>query len=433
MMRRVLIVSPHFPPVNAPDCQRVRMALPYLHEFGWEAHVLAVDPAGVEGFLDPDLTRTLPANQAVTRVPAVPAWLTRTFGFGGLWLRAGRQLAAAGAAVLRRGRFDLVCFSTTIFSAMALGPRWLRRFGVPYVIDLQDPWVSDYYARTGTRPPGGRLRYAFAQWGARRAEPEVVRRAGHVISVSPAYVAALRARYPDVPAGRYTVLPFAAAAADFQAAERRGIEHGVFDPADGLRHWVHLGRGGADLAPALRGLFAAFADVRRSNPGAEPVRMHFVGTSYAKTGLAHESVRPLARAAGLADVVSEQTDRVPYLRGVSLLRAAAALLVIGSDDPGYSGSKVYPCVMARRPLLAVLHENSPAAAIITACRAGEVVPFSSGAARLGPALGRLLAAAGTEPATDWGAFEPYTAREMTKGLCRAFGAALSSGRGPGSR
>ena len=27
--RRVLIVSPHFPPINAPDHQRVRMSLPY--------------------------------------------------------------------------------------------------------------------------------------------------------------------------------------------------------------------------------------------------------------------------------------------------------------------------------------------------------------------------------------------------------------------
>ena len=44
MPSRVLIVSPHFPPVNAPDHQRVRMSLPYLGEFGWEGHVLAVVP-----------------------------------------------------------------------------------------------------------------------------------------------------------------------------------------------------------------------------------------------------------------------------------------------------------------------------------------------------------------------------------------------------
>ncbi len=60
--RRVLIVSPHFPPVNAPDHQRVRMSLPYLYENGWEAHVLAVDPRFVAGFLDPYLLQTIPAH-----------------------------------------------------------------------------------------------------------------------------------------------------------------------------------------------------------------------------------------------------------------------------------------------------------------------------------------------------------------------------------
>ena len=48
MPSRVLIVSPHFPPVNAPDHQRVRMSLPYLGEFGWEGHVLTVAPEFVE-------------------------------------------------------------------------------------------------------------------------------------------------------------------------------------------------------------------------------------------------------------------------------------------------------------------------------------------------------------------------------------------------
>ena len=35
-MRRVLIVSPSFPPISAADLHRVRMSLPYYREFGWE-------------------------------------------------------------------------------------------------------------------------------------------------------------------------------------------------------------------------------------------------------------------------------------------------------------------------------------------------------------------------------------------------------------
>src|SRR5271157_1900814 len=113
MPGRVLIVSPHFPPVNAPDHQRVRMSLPHLGEFGWEAHVLAVDPRFVEAGADPDLVATLPPATPVTRVGALPAGLTRRLGLGNLGLRAFWTLRGAGNRLLREGRFDLVYFSTT--------------------------------------------------------------------------------------------------------------------------------------------------------------------------------------------------------------------------------------------------------------------------------------------------------------------------------
>ena len=62
--RRVLIVSPHFPPTNAPDMQRVRMSLPHFREFGWDPHVLTVGDAG-DTPVDPLLSATVPADVEV--------------------------------------------------------------------------------------------------------------------------------------------------------------------------------------------------------------------------------------------------------------------------------------------------------------------------------------------------------------------------------
>ena len=39
---KILIVSPHFPPTNAADMQRVRLILRYLKEAGVEAEVLGL-------------------------------------------------------------------------------------------------------------------------------------------------------------------------------------------------------------------------------------------------------------------------------------------------------------------------------------------------------------------------------------------------------
>jgi Glycosyl transferase 4-like domain len=430
---RVLIVSPHFPPVNAPDHQRVRMSLPYLGEFGWEAHVLAVDPRFVEGFRDPVLLQTVPDDLPITRVAALPAGLTRRVGLGNLGLRAFVPLYVAGDRLLRTGRFDVAFFSTTIFPALNFGPAWKRRRGVPYVLDMQDPWVSDYYQRTGVRPPGGRLKYAFAQWLARRGEPRAIRGAARVISVSPDYPTALRSRYPDLPAEHFVVLPFGASERDAEFVASLGIRHSVFDAGDGLVNWTYLGRGGADMALALRGLFRALQRVRATDSRANHLRLHFVGTSYARAGRGQPTVEPLARECGVADLVHEQTDRIPYLEGLALLRSSDAVLVIGSDDPGYSASKVYPCILAGRPLLALLHRDSLAGEVIRKCSAGTVVDFRSGAVpeeisqRTEAELRRLLdLPRGANAATSWTAFAPYTARETTRRLCEILDEAKAS-------
>ena len=125
--RRVLIVSPHFPPINAPDHQRVRMSLPYFEEFGWRPTVLAVRPEDTEGSADPWLEHTLPTNVEVIRTTALPVRWTRRIGLGNLGLRALVPFWREGNKLLGRERFDAVYFSTTMFPVMALGPWWRRR------------------------------------------------------------------------------------------------------------------------------------------------------------------------------------------------------------------------------------------------------------------------------------------------------------------
>jgi hypothetical protein len=68
---KVLIVSPHFPPTNAADMQRVRLVLPYLLEAGIEADVLAVGPDQVAAPQDRWLEKGLPAEVGVHRVKAM--------------------------------------------------------------------------------------------------------------------------------------------------------------------------------------------------------------------------------------------------------------------------------------------------------------------------------------------------------------------------
>src|SRR6266568_3644445 len=144
-MRRLLIVSPHFPPTNAADMQRVRMLLPYLGEVGWECEVMAVHPQQVAAPRDPWLETGLSANIRVHRVRALGFGWGKIPGLGSLAFRALPGLRTKGDHILSERKFDLVYFSTTQFGVHSLGPRWRQTLATPFVMDYQDPWVNDYY------------------------------------------------------------------------------------------------------------------------------------------------------------------------------------------------------------------------------------------------------------------------------------------------
>jgi len=359
-MRKVLIVSPHFAPVNTADMHRVRLCLPWLREQGWEPTVLAVAPESIEGaVVEPLLEQTYPSDIRIIRVRGISPQLTRPFGIGSLWLRCGRALRKAGDTLLRNESFDLVFFSTTTFNSFSLGPSWLRKFSVPYVLDYHDPWINDYYVHTGTPPPGGRLKYAFSQWQAKRQEPQAALKAAQIISVSSSYGPELCKRYPTLSPDKIHHLPFGASPQDIEVARSHHPSPTLISFGDGNLHFVYTGRVDADMAHSLRILFRAFSLYKKNHPSkAARMRFHFIGTDYAPPPLGRERVMPIAHAEEVADHVAEHCYRVPYFDALSYLCHADALMLIGSDDPAYSASKVFPYLLAQQPLLTIAHHGS---------------------------------------------------------------------------
>ena len=435
MSHQVLIVSPHFPPINAADHHRVRMSLPYFKEFGWEPHVLAVRPECVEAVQDSLLLKTVPPYIPVTYTGALPIQQTRRIGMSSLGLRCFPYLLRAGDRLLHQKKFDLIYFSTTVFIAMALASRWFRLFGIPYVLDFQDPWLSDYYKQPGASPPpGGRLKYGFSQLQAKLLEPRALSKVSRVISVSPAYPKTLQQRYPHLRSKQFTVLPFGAPETDFEQLPGLNIQQKIFNPNDGKRHWVYVGRGGNDMALALRTLFLGIQSERHRHPEKwRAVRLHFVGTSYAPKDRAVKTVEPIAQELGVADLVTEHPHRIPYFEALQVLVDSDAILLIGSNDAGYTASKLYPYILARKPILAIFHQESSVVDILHHCQAGRAVTFAPEnqpedlLAEVTIQLQELMSLPkGSQPETNWTAFQPYTAREMTRKQCAIFDQCLTS-------
>ena len=424
-MKNVLIISPRFPPVNAADHQRVRMALPYFREHGWEPTILCVDPQFVEGSKDPNLLATVPEDICVESIPAIPQSLTRRIGFGGLSWRAKRSLNRRGQELLNKRAFDLLYFSTTEFGVMPLATEWKRKFGTPYILDIQDPWVNDYYRNQGKRPPGGTLKHRFTQSIASRQEPTTLRNAAAITSVSAKYENDLRTKYPFIDHVPFHVIPFGGPEYDFEILKNLDIQTSR-GRQDGTQEWVYIGRAGVDMQFSLR---AFFFSVKKALDckliDQHSVRIRLFGTDYAASGNGQQWSRQAADEFSLHSLVEEQPERIPYFEALNRLTHSNSIFVPGSDDPGYTASKIYPYILANRPLLTIFHKNSSVNNVVNQTRAGVAVTFDENCNLELVAeeiFKRWFATRAylEKPHTDWHRFEPYTAREMTDQITRIF-------------
>jgi hypothetical protein len=160
------------------------------------------------------------------------------------------------------------------------------------------------------------------------------------------------------------------------------------------------------------------------------VRIHFLGTSYAPAGQGKATLQPVAEQEGVGAYVREYPDRLPYFEALQVLASADLLLIPGSTDPNYTASKLYPYIMAGKPILAAFNRNSSVVRILRETKAGTVVEFG-GESRQEEleemtyrAWQAMLLQLPFTPPTDWRSFEPYLAREMTNRQAAFFDAVI---------
>src|ERR1035437_7744402 len=115
MRRRVLIVSPFYPPSTVAGVHRARHLATHLPAAGWEPTVLCVDEAYHTERLDPGLAELLPAGIDIVKVPALPATCMRYLGIGDIGLRAFPYLSRALREIVPKRKIDVVMITGSPF------------------------------------------------------------------------------------------------------------------------------------------------------------------------------------------------------------------------------------------------------------------------------------------------------------------------------
>jgi glycosyltransferase involved in cell wall biosynthesis len=347
--------------------QRVRTSLPYYKEMGWEPVVICVNEKYAEGFRDELLGETIPADIEIHRINALPARFTRKFGLGSLSMRSYFHFKRKGSELLRNRKFDLVFFSTTMFHVIALGRYWKEKFGVPFVVDMQDPWRNDFYVDKPKhiRPPKYRIAYNIDK----RMEAYTMPHAAGIISVSQGYIDELRARYPVLQRVPATVIPFGVSEIDFELVRKKQIPPEIINRKNEKINVVYVGAVTQFFIPLIRAFFLAF---KKMGTDTNAYHFYFIGTNYSINGKV-KTIEKLAQELDISNLVTEVPGRIPYFSALATLMHADILFIPGSQDADYNASKVYNNVFAGKPVFTMFNEKSLVINIIKEANAGIAV------------------------------------------------------------
>jgi len=401
--------------------QRVRMSLPYFEANGWQAEVVAVDPAYTDLPQDKLLTESIPAGTKIHLIKSLGKKWTSKLGFGSISYRSWWFFREKVNQLLKKGKFDLVYFSTTQFQVCTLGAYWKRRFNVPYVIDMQDPWHSKYYRDKPKeqQPP----KYWFSYRLNKFLEPKAMNEVGGLISVSDNYIEILKDRYPRIKNIPAETITFGAFEPDMKIAADHADEFtSLLDPA--FKNIVYIGRGGMDMYNAVIPVFEAL----KLGLSAEPelyrnLKLYFIGTSYAPNGQGSATILPLAKEREIENHVVEITDRIGYYHTLQTLQQADGLFIPGSDDPQYTASKIFPYLLTHKPLMAVFNAKSSAIAILKEFGLTDAYSYDEtpGLLLKIDSFFRLILNGATDlPEYNVDAVQKYSAQMMTKRQCDLF-------------
>lgn len=417
--RKLLMLINFFPPAGGGGVYRPLSFVKYLSRMGWDITVLTPKP-GEFWISDPSLEDQIPEGVRVVRTGSLsagrilgkirgrgtgqPAGARSSGGFEAM-RKAGEFLLLpdtyigwkpfaikAASRLCRKEKFDVLYSTSPPDSTQLAGLRISSRFGIPWLADFRDPWISLYL-----RDPVSSAHKSILEGMERR----VAEGAGTVAVTTRWQKEELDRKIPSCNAVR---IPNGYDEEDF-AGESAG-------PGSGPLTITHCGMLtlGRRSNVFLEGLARFFESV----PGAKgDVRVDFIG--------ARESANERIDGSGLAGAVTFE-DNMPHAGCIERERKSHALLLIKHDDEKYNGlipGKLYEYIGARRPILA-LAPDGEAADIITGLGRGEVAgPGDAGA--VAAALERIYSAyrQGTlDTAYDLSPKPEFSRREAAEALSR---------------
>ncbi|MCB9059579.1 MAG: glycosyltransferase family 4 protein [Calditrichae bacterium] len=431
-MKKVLIVTYHWPPAGGPGVQRILKFAKYLPEFGWQPLVLTVKD-GEYPALDPTLEKDIPKEckvfrsgslepnsiykkltgmKASDRIPTAVLsekkrdWKSRLAA----WVRLNIFIPDAkrgwlpfavrkGAQIIKSENPDIIFSSSPPPTTHLIARKLARRYGLKWVADFRDPWTDIHYYENLPR-------LDFVKKIDRNLEHKVLDRADKIISISRLDIEMdfskkiSQQKCINIPNG-------------YDDQDFKGLPVPQSDFPGFLM--MHLGAIGKERVPV--NLFKAIQILSQNEEiSAETFRLELVGKN-------EPAVWEYVEKFGITRFV-KASGYVPHKQAVAMSGNASCMLLLVTQSeknkrilPG----KTFEYMNTGKPILALGPEDGEVARILLESKTGVTIDYGD-EERILAHLRQLLKSEKEESmiAPDLAILKKYNRRNLTADLVRIF-------------
>ena len=389
--RKILIISYLFPPAGGISVQRPLSFAKYLSRLGFEVHVLSAGTAA-SPVIDAGLLRHVPPEVTLHRAfaPVVPfafrQKIWKVLSRGGksgpkpastVAARAGWSLRGSvtdlvkqlicpdpevvwvpfalrkAARIVKQSGIDTIFVTAPPFSAFLVGNALKRRFPhVRLISDFRDDWVGFYLQEFGGLNNANTVRRS------KQMERTTVEQSDLVLVVTQAILTRYRERYPDVPAGKFALIPNGYDPESFESLTRR--KHAGSKVVFTFSGTVYSASSPRTYLEALQRL----PDSIRSR-----VETRFIGRIADSEKPLLESMQENVRLLGF----------LPQKQALEYLQESDYLLLIMTDPTALTG-KIFEYMATGKPILALSPPDGEIAPILKETQTGWCVDPNDSAA-----------------------------------------------------
>lgn len=359
-------------PSNVAGVHRARILSKYLPAHGWTPKIICVHERHHKEELDYSLNHFLPDSLDVVKTGALSTKMCRTFGIGDLGVRGYWAMKRAIFTCLDTERISVVLFTVLPGFPLLMIPELKRRFDVPVMVDFQDPW--------GASDASG-VKFLSKRWFAQKLAVYTERRSlpyvDAICSVSEGTNNLIRQANGSLVRKDFSVVPIGCDPDDFRMPIDNSSVLSQAGNGNSVFRISYIGSVWPAAHQVVEAFIGALAIIKAHNPEIYQIlEVGLFGTSCLPGVSERYAVLPLAKKMHVDDNFKEYPGRINYSEAVRLMKSSDLLLIFGSTEPHYTSSKLFPVLLSRKPVLAIL--NSESSTVEVSKRTGGVclVTFS---------------------------------------------------------